>query len=81
MDAGTFTLVGPNPLSQDGTCVSGMSCVLDGLTGNHLTSGDLLTVLDTCGTHSAVPRFAYLGRVTHVRKSGAEGLIGINKDQ
>jgi hypothetical protein len=71
VDAGTFTLVGPHPFSQDRTCVSGLSCSLDGLVGNHLMSSDLLTVLDTCGTHFVVPRFADKGRIAEVSNSGA----------
>ena len=55
--SGTFTILGPAPLSQHRTCVSGQTCVLDGLAGLGLSDFDMLTVQDTCGVPSALSRF------------------------
>ena len=51
-DVGSFLLLGPS-LQQDKTCVSGHSCVVDGIRGHNLADGDRLWILDTCGTRSA----------------------------
>eukprot|EP00438_Fugacium_kawagutii_P036306 Skav212390 [mRNA] locus=scaffold673:38668:46774:- [translate_table: standard] len=50
-DAGSFVLIGPS-LRQDRTCVSGLSCLVDGIVGHHLADGDWLWILDTCGSSS-----------------------------
>ena len=57
VDAGSIVLVGPRPLYQDRTCVSGQTCLLDGITGQDLTSQDGFFVLETCGLSTLVPRF------------------------
>ena len=46
-DVGQLTLLGPAPLYQHRTCISGLSCELAGFTG---TLNGYLWVLDTCGT-------------------------------
>ncbi|CAE8585944.1 unnamed protein product, partial [Polarella glacialis] len=53
VNAGSFTMVGPSPLRQDRTCVSGRTCLLDGIIGHHLVESDKLLVLDTCSLHSS----------------------------
>ena len=60
VDFGQLTLVGPEPLYQHRTCVSGLTCELNGITGT-FWSGDIW-VLDTCGTRSGSSRFAMDGR-------------------
>ena len=55
--SGTFTIFGPSPLNQHRTCVSGQTCVLDGLTGLGLSAFDMLAVQDTCGIASSPPGF------------------------
>ena len=50
-DVGSLMLIGPN-LKQDRTCVSGQSCLVDGIVGQNLADGDRLWILDTCGTRS-----------------------------
>ena len=47
VDVGQLTLLGPAPLYQHRTCISGLSCELAGFTG---TLNGYLWVLDTCGT-------------------------------
>ena len=49
-DVGALMLTGPSPLQQHRTCVSGSSCVVDGIQGQGLADGDGLWILDTCGT-------------------------------
>jgi hypothetical protein len=61
VDAGELTVVGPSPLLQDRTCVSGRTCTVDGITGEGLTDAEFLMVLDTCGVESVLPRFAAAG--------------------
>ena len=81
-DAGTLTLVGTTDLLRTRTCVSGLSCVLDGLLGHHTQAGDRLTVLDTCGSeveladgahdgYAVIPRFSLSGSSTTLTASGA----------
>ena len=48
VDLGEFTLIGPAPLSQDRTCVSGQTCWFGGLTGQDLSVLDAFAVIDTC---------------------------------
>ena len=50
-DAGSFTLLGPGPLEQHRTCVSGRPCAIEGLTGIGLEdlNGGTFSILDTCG--------------------------------
>jgi hypothetical protein len=57
--------------SQDRTCVSGQTCSFDGILGTHLSAGDHVTVLDTCGISHNVPRFGKAGRAQDVTSSGA----------
>jgi hypothetical protein len=54
-DAGTLSFVGPAPLYQERTCVSGQVCEWGGLKGNHLSDGDAMFILDTCGLLFAAP--------------------------
>ena len=55
IDVGSLFLLGPGPLRQDRTCLSGMSCSFGGLSGSSagaiLMPGRVL-VLDTCGLPS-----------------------------
>ena len=55
MDLGTLSLVGPGPLTQHKTCISGLPCAFDGLEGNYLADGDRVMMLDTCGKALVVP--------------------------
>ena len=48
-DTGAFSVVGPAPLEQHQTCVTGQPCSIVGLTGFALSAGDKVMVLDTCG--------------------------------
>eukprot|EP00438_Fugacium_kawagutii_P036304 Skav212388 [mRNA] locus=scaffold673:2824:7938:- [translate_table: standard] len=50
-DVGSFDFIGPS-LRQDRTCVSGLSCLVDGIVGHHLADGDWLWILDTCSSSS-----------------------------
>ena len=47
-DFGTLTIIGPQP-DQDKTCIAGLSCTMDGISGTHLASTNVFAVLDTCG--------------------------------
>jgi len=52
-----------NPANQDRTCVAGLPCSFEGLTGTALSDEDHLWILDTCGTlHEALGGSASLGR-------------------
>ena len=54
-DLGQLHLVGPAPLTQGRTCVSGQTCRLDGALGESLSTDDRVVVLDTCGALGAAP--------------------------
>lgn len=62
VDVGSLSMIGPSQ-KQTGTCVSGQLCVLEQIKGNHLSPGDSLVVLDTCGVERSVPRFPNAGRM------------------
>ena len=56
VDAGSLYLIGANPLSQDRTCVSGLTCRIAGIEGQGFQEADRLFVMDTCGVSSAAVR-------------------------
>ena len=72
VDLGKLDILGPAPLQQDRTCVSGQICILRGATGHELSSADRWRVLDTCG----LPIATYLGHGTDLVV--ASGAIGMN---
>ncbi|CAE6958825.1 unnamed protein product, partial [Symbiodinium sp. CCMP2456] len=87
VDVGSMTLIGPGPTAagqltaepdplQQRTCVSGLSCVIHGITGMHLTDQDRYAVLDTCGYHATVARFGNGGFSSNVARSGATVYFG-----
>jgi len=47
VDAGRLYMLGPTPLAQHRTCVAGMSCAVDGLTGS--PAGESNTLSETEG--------------------------------
>jgi hypothetical protein len=71
VDMGRFTVIGPVPLFQERTCVSGQTCQLDGILGHHFQNGDEIFVLDTCGFHGHPPRFPGAGQLTLTTATGA----------
>ena len=72
VDLGELTLIGPAPLWQYRTCVSGQTCKLDGILGQDLEMGDHVATLDTCGTQQILlPRSANTGFVTEMLSTGA----------
>ena len=59
---GTLTILGPSPLWQLATCISGQSCRVDGMTGLDWTQAtDFVAVMNTCGVTSAIPRWGNEG--------------------
>ena len=67
-DAGSLTMIGVAPLQQEKTCISGLPCEIDGITGIHTSGTDQFLVLQTCGTSATVQGF--LGTVSEVGSSG-----------
>ena len=53
VDAGSLYLIGASPLSQDRTCVSGLTCRIAGIEGRGFQEADRLFVMDTCSVSSA----------------------------
>jgi hypothetical protein len=70
-DMGRFTLLGPSPLQQHRTCVSGQACVLDGIRGLALSSSDRLWILNTCAITDVIDRAQYAGEFQTYLASGA----------
>ena len=64
-DAGNLLLIGPQPLIQRRTCtgIAAKPCNITGLSGIHLSSLDLVMLLDTCGFPSQRqdPSVGFLG--------------------
>eukprot|EP00438_Fugacium_kawagutii_P024896 Skav220463 [mRNA] locus=scaffold3371:94690:102107:- [translate_table: standard] len=58
MDFGALTLIGPAPLNQHKTCVAGQPCSFDML-GTDLMAGDLVNVLETCGSYVNASQFTH----------------------
>lgn len=52
IDMGELLLLGPSPLEQHRTCVSGLSCEFDGFLGNQLSARNKILLADTCGVAS-----------------------------
>ena len=72
-DTGALTLVGPSPLQQHRTCVSGHTCEVDGVVGVDISASDAFLVLDTCGVASASLGPGHSGLVSSVTSSGSQG--------
>ena len=49
VEAGALTIIGPAPMEQHRTCVSGQSCIIEGFDVLFPTNSDSLIVLQTCG--------------------------------
>ena len=49
VDAGNLLVIGPAPLNQQRTCLSGERCTSLHVHGQELSENDTLQVLDTCG--------------------------------
>ena len=60
VDLGVLHLLGPGPLQQDRTCVSGQTCRIAGILGAGAELGSFL-VQDTCGSVGILPRFTNSG--------------------
>lgn len=56
LDIGSILLIGPSLLREGRTCISGLTCKFDGLTG-YLSGEDKVILSDTCGTASASATF------------------------
>ena len=54
-DFGSFTLIGPSSSNQDRTCVVGLSCAVDSIRGQDLSTLNQYVILDTCGVASPIP--------------------------
>eukprot|EP00438_Fugacium_kawagutii_P024897 Skav220464 [mRNA] locus=scaffold3371:108233:113720:- [translate_table: standard] len=67
-DVGTLLLIGVD-LEQPRTCVSGSTCMIDGITGTYLQDGDALLILDTCGLGRAPPNIYHVTGGKPVRSS------------
>ena len=52
VDMGGLLILGVSPLQQSKTCVSGLSCILEKVTGFGLSYYDSYAILDTCGVVS-----------------------------
>ena len=70
VDFGGLLVVGPAPLAQRATCVSGQTCAFDALAGFGLADGDQLALLDTCGALSLAPRITQLSSPYYKNETG-----------
>jgi hypothetical protein len=68
---GSLTLIGTAPLFQDRTCVSGITCSLDGIIGQDLSSSDHLMILETCGESKVVSHMVRSGLIEEIASTGA----------
>ena len=70
-DFGKLQILGPGPLQQDRTCVSGQTCRMSGIIGTGIMAGDSFIVQDTCGLADSLPGFPQRGLVKTEHSSGA----------
>ena len=63
VDAGSLVFMGPAPLQQDRTCISGRACRTHGISAVHPYWLDQIHILETCGTTAGVipSRFPFDG--------------------
>ena len=72
VDAGTLTIAGLSPLTQDRTCVSGRRCTVDNLQGVGLYDASFnLLIMNTCGVDNAVLSWAQPGELLRLRRGFA----------
>lgn len=74
VDAGSLLLLGPSPLAQGRTCVSGHACRHAALVG---AQGGRLQILDTCGAAAATSPLAEPGGYASPASGAAVVLGGI----
>ena len=74
-DIGMVTVIGPAPLQQMRTCISGQTCAFGDLTDENLANDDRILALDTCigaGDEAlTLPRFPSDARSVEARSSGS----------
>ncbi|CAK9109828.1 Alpha-agarase [Durusdinium trenchii] len=68
-NAGTFQIMGPSPLEQHRTCVSGHSCRISISGYGDLSSSGSFLIQDTCGIDQVVPRFSHAGLMESIEAS------------
>ena len=56
-DLGRMMVIGPAPLQQGQTCVSGQTCIFDAPAGHLVSELDTFQILDTCGFEGSLPGF------------------------
>ena len=76
LDMGELVVMGPSPITQVRTCVSGQTCMLDDIEGHLLSSSDSVMLLDTCAVeaNSAIHGLPAVGMIAgsgEVLASGA----------
>ena len=77
VDVGALSIVGVAPLQHAKTCVSGLVCKVNGITGNYLSNDDQFLILETCGVNGAfVEGLPHAGASSHVTSSGASVTFG-----
>jgi hypothetical protein len=54
VDIGRLLLLGPSPLKQHQTCISGVTCMFESITGVGLAASSQLAVLETCGVGTRI---------------------------
>ena len=73
VDIGSLDVIGPTPLSQDRTCISGQTCVLENFYGHMVATTDMFLILDTCGTIvRELLRFAQNGHLSRTSLVGSK---------
>ena len=71
VEAGDLILQGPYSNEQDRTCVSGRTCLVDGIQEQDLLDSDLYLIQDTCGSNQILASTVNAGQDVSVVASGA----------
>ena len=74
VDVGSLTMIGVN-MQQDRTCVSGLVCRTEGITGKYLSNEDHFLILETCGVTSSYVE-GFPSASSYVASSGASVSFG-----
>ena len=62
VEYGLLYIVGPSPLTQSKTCLSGELCAVEDFAGYGLSSGDRMMISSNCGDpNGVIPRFPNMG--------------------
>lgn len=80
VDIGLVKVLGVTPLNQHSTCIAGLSCRIEGITGEGLSDSDQVLVMETCGRPAHVFGFPGFGFMQDVSRTRVTRVWFLSKD-